>query len=74
MKTILNSLNPRDLLAASAVSKYWRDVSLPMISDSVFLVIRSMDDAIKVLENTTVCYQHFSFVSYLSLKFKTDIW
>ena len=65
---ILNKLKPNDLLAASEVCRYWRDVSLPVIADSVYMKIESMDQTISILSNTSVCYKHFSFVSFLLLK------
>ena len=67
---ILNKLKPRDLLAASGTCRYWRDVSSPFIADSVCMVIKSMDQAISVLSNTSVRYKHFLFVSFLLSKCK----
>ena len=67
LQEILNKLNPKDLLAASEVCRYWRDVSSPVIADSVYMVIESMDQAINILSNTSVCYKHFLFVSFLLL-------
>ena len=67
LQEVLNKLKLRDLLAASAVCRYWRDVSSPVIADSVCMAIRSMDQAISVLSNTSICYKHFSFVSFLFL-------
>ena len=69
LQEILNKLNPKDLLAASEVCIYWRDVSLPIIADSVYMVIESMDQAINILSNTSVRYKHFLFVSLLLLNY-----
>ena len=70
LQEILNKLNPKDLLAASEVCRYWRDVSLPIIADSFYMVIESMDQAINILSNTSVRYKHFLFVSFLLSKCK----
>ena len=70
LQEVLNKLNPKDLLAASEVCRYWRDVSSPFIADSVCMVIKSMDKAISVLSNTSVRYKHFLFVSFLLSKCK----
>ena len=67
LQEILNKLNPKDLLAASEVCRYWRDVSSPVIADSVCMVINSIDQAISILSNTSVHYKHFLFVSFLLL-------
>ena len=65
LQEILNKLKPKDLLTASEVCWYWRDISLPIIADSVYMVIKSMDQAKSILNNTSVRYKHFLFVSFL---------
>ena len=67
---ILNKLKPYDLLLASEVCRYWRDVSSPLIANSFYMKLRSIDQAKSILSNTSVRYKHFSFVSFLLLKCK----
>ena len=62
---IFNKLSPKDLLIASEICRHWRDVSSPIIANSFYMVIKSMDQAKSILSNTSVRYKHFLFVSFL---------
>ena len=67
---IFSKLKPKDLLLASEVCKYWRDVLSPVIAKSFYLKFYFLDQAKRILSKTSVRYKHFSFVSFLLLKCK----
>ena len=67
LSEILRKLKFRDLLNASEVSKYWRDVAAPIISNSAIFPIRinSMQEATEILGKLTIGYKHMAFpISY----------
>ena len=66
---ILKKLKVKDLLAASKVCKYWRDISIPIIADTAWVLIHSMDQAMEKLRNFSFGYRNWKFVvSFLTFK------
>ena len=68
LSEIFKKLNFEDLLTASEVSKYWRDVAAPIIANSTIIPImtKSMQKATKSLRKLTIGYKHIAFfVSFL---------
>ena len=66
LSAIFKKLKFVELLAASEVCKLWRVVSLPIIADSVYLKIKSMDQTVDIFNEFSVNYKHFIFtVCYL---------
>ena len=63
LSEIFKKLNFGDLLNASEVSKYWRDVAAPIISNSAIFPIRinSMQEATEILGKLTIDYKHMAF-------------
>ena len=63
LSEILRKLKFRDLLTASEVSKYWRDVAAPIIANSAILPIRtnSIQEATEILGKLTIGYKHLAF-------------
>ena len=68
LSEIFKKLNFEDLLTASEVSKYWRDVAAPIIANSTVIpiVTKSMQKATEFLRKLTIGYKHIAFfVSFL---------
>ena len=63
LSEILRKLKFRDLLTASEVSKYWRDVAAPIIANSAIMSIttESMQTATEILGQLTIGYKHMVF-------------
>ena len=63
LSEILKKISFGDLLTASKVSKYWRDVAAPIIANSFILPIKtkSMQKATKILRRLTIGYKHMVF-------------
>ena len=63
LSEILRKLKFRDLLNASEVSKYWRDVAAPIIANSAILPIKtnSMQETTEKLGQLTIGYKHLAF-------------
>ena len=70
LQEIFTKLKPNDLLLASEVCRYWRDVLSPIIANSFYLRLQNIDQAKSILSNTSVRYKHILFVSFLLLKCK----
>ena len=59
---ILKKLQRKDLLSASEVCKYWREISVPIIAETVCVFIERMDDALERLRNFPFGYKNWKFM------------
>ena len=66
IREIFKKLEVKDLLSASEVCKFWRNVSSSIIADSVSMVITNDIPTKNMLKNLSVGYKHFIFkVNYV---------
>ena len=66
LSIILKKLNVNDLLAASEVSKLWREAATPVIADSVCVQLDFKDEEIITFDQLTIPYKKMAFyVSFL---------
>ena len=61
IREIFKKLEVKDLLSASEVCQFWRNVSSSIIADSVSMVITNDISTKNMLKNLSVGYKHFIF-------------